>query len=246
MIKAVTIDLWGTLLVDGPGADEDYRRPRLARLHRRLSASGVPMSMLDLERADAEATHRLRRVWQSHRDVAVHMHVANILEALHPTLPGRLPENVLADLVDAYSSPALIVPPALDHAAKAAVEALASRGFILCVVSNIVRTPGLVLRKLLERQGLLERFSVLTFSDECGIRKPDPEIFRSTLRQVGVAPGEAVHVGDDPVLDVKGAKDAGMRAIYLAAQGTFKGHPRPDAVIAGLGELPDAVGGLER
>jgi putative hydrolase of the HAD superfamily len=87
---------------------------------------------------------------------------------------------------------------------------------------------------------------VVTFSDACGIRKPDPEIFRLTLRQVGVAPDQAVHVGDDPVLDVKGPKDAGMRAIHLAARGGFKGRPRPDAVILRLDELPDAVGALDR
>src|SRR5262249_23605550 len=121
---------------------------------------------------------------------------------------------------------------------------LASQGVILCVVSNIMRTPGVVLRKLLGRQGLLERFRILTFSDECGIRKPDPEIFRLTLRQIEVTPGEAVHVGDDPVLDVKGAKDAGLRAIYLTGKSGFKGYPRPDAVIAGLAELPSAVRAL--
>jgi putative hydrolase of the HAD superfamily len=202
------------------------------------------MSMLDLDQAYTEASRQLGRLWQSHRDVAVRAHVTNILEALHPSLPGRLSEDALTALVDAYSSPALMVPPVFDHAAKAAVEALASRGLVLCLVSNIMRTPGVVLRELLARQGLLERFRVLTFSDECGIRKPDPEIFRLTLRQVGIDPAEAVHVGDDPVLDVKGPKDAGMRAIHLSARGGFKGHPGADAVIASLSELPDAVGAL--
>ena len=32
MIKAVTIDLWGTLVVDSPATDERYRRERLAGL----------------------------------------------------------------------------------------------------------------------------------------------------------------------------------------------------------------------
>lgn len=244
MIKAVTIDLWGTLLVDGPGADEDYRRPRLAGLKSRLGALGLPMSMLDLEQAYSQSTRQLAQFWQSHRDVGIRTHVIGLLQALHPSLPGRLSESVLADLVEAYASPALMVPPVFDDAAKAGLDALAARGLIVCLVSNVMRTPGVVLRQLLDRQGLLERFQALTFSDECGIRKPDPEIFRLTLRQVGVAPAEAVHVGDDPVLDVKGAKEAGMRTIHLAARGGFKGYPRPDAVIVGLGELPDALGAL--
>jgi HAD superfamily hydrolase (TIGR01509 family) len=245
MIRAVTIDLWGTLFLDGPVADEDYRRPRLAGLKSRLSSLGIPMSMLDLDQAYTEATRRLERLWQSHRDIAVRAHVSNILEALHPSLPARLSEDALTNLVEVYSSPAQMVPPAFDHAAKAVVDALAARDLVLCMVSNIMRTPGVVLRRLLDRQGLLEQFRVLTFSDECGIRKPDPEIFRLTLRAIGIAPEEAVHVGDSPVLDVKGAHDAGMRAIQLSARGGSKGDPRADAVIANLGELPDAVGALD-
>jgi len=56
MIKAVTIDFWGTLLFDGPGADEDYRRPRLAGLERLLREARIPVSLHDLESAyDASA-----------------------------------------------------------------------------------------------------------------------------------------------------------------------------------------------
>src|SRR5262245_58052539 len=132
MIKGVTIDLWGTLLLDGPGADEDYRRPRLAGLRSRLGALGVPVSPVDLEEAYAESIRQLGLVWQSYRDLAVREHVINLLKAVDPGLPQELSADVLADLVEVYSSPALMVPPVFDHAAKAVVEALASRGLVLC------------------------------------------------------------------------------------------------------------------
>jgi putative hydrolase of the HAD superfamily len=86
----------------------------------------------------------------------------------------------------------------------------------------------------------------LTFSDECGIRKPDPDIFHLALRQVGVLPEQAVHVGDDPVLDVEGARDAGMRVIQVAPTGRATGPVKPDAVVTGLGELPAALDRLGR
>jgi FMN phosphatase YigB (HAD superfamily) len=151
MIKAITIDLWGTLFVDGPGADEDYRGPRLAALKDRLAAAGVPVSRQDLEQAYTIAVHQVGRLWQAHRDVTVRTHVGNLLEAIHPSLLRRLSEDTLNDLVEVYSSPALMVPPVFDHAAKSVVEALASRGLVLCLISNIMRTPGAVLRKLLDR-----------------------------------------------------------------------------------------------
>jgi putative hydrolase of the HAD superfamily len=85
---------------------------------------------------------------------------------------------------------------------------------------------------------------VLTFSDECGIRKPAPEIFLRTLSAMGVAPDEAVHVGDDPVLDVEGARDAGMRTVQVTSSGRATGPVKPDAVVTRLGDLPAALAGL--
>ena len=79
----------------------------------------------------------------------------------------------------------------------------------------------------------------------CGVRKPDPLIFWLTLDELGVAPEHAVHVGDDPVLDVQGAKDAGMRAIHVTASRSSRTRIKPDAVIPDLGQLVLALQGLK-
>ena len=246
MIKAVTIDFWGTLLLDGPGADEDYRRPRLAGLQRVLEGAGIPVSPHDLESAYGHSATHLRRIWQECRDVPVQEHVRAILDGVHPALRHRIDEAVLSALVDAYASPALLVPPAFDHGAKGALEALAAGGLRLCVVSNIMRTPGATLRQLLDRQGLLGLFQVLTFSDECAVRKPAPEIFRLTLERIGVAPAEAVHVGDDAVLDVAGARAAGLRAIHVIGSASPRAALKADAAITELSQLPAALRTLRR
>jgi putative hydrolase of the HAD superfamily len=113
-----------------------------------------------------------------------------------------------------------------------------------------MRTPGVILREILRTYGLLDYFTHLTFSDEVGIRKPDPAIFHRTLRAAGVPPAEAVHVGDDPVLDVEGARAAGMRVIQVTSvrwpRGTWFGRRRPHARIPGLGGLPGALAKLDR
>jgi putative hydrolase of the HAD superfamily len=171
----------------------------------------------------------------------VSQHVRAVLEAVDPTLPEHLAPQQLAALVQAYANPALLAPPAVDEGARGALEWLAARGVTLGVVSNIMRTPGSVLRQILDRAGLLAPLKVLTFSDECGIRKPDPEIFRLTLGQMGVAPEDAVHVGDDPILDVEGARDAGMAVIQVTADGRATAPVKPHAVIRGLRELPAAL-----
>ncbi len=241
MIRAVTVDFWGTLIFDPPSGDDRYKQKRLADFESILRGVGVEVSRRALDRAYQESGRRLGEVWLSNKDVPVQQHVVALLEAVDPELPKRLGPGAMSMLVHAYANPALLVPPTPDLSAKAALTALAAQGIVLCVVSNIMRTPGFVLRKILDGYGLLAPFKLLTFSDECGVRKPAPEIFHLTLRQVGVAPEEAVHVGDDLVLDVQGAQDAGMRVIQVTSGSPAPLSRKPDATIRRLGELPAAL-----
>ena len=241
IIHAVTFDCWGTLLLDSPASDERYRDRRLAGLQRILKTIGVEVSRVELGRAYDASARWLARTWQERRDVPVREHVHEILRTLDPALPERLGTARLSALTEAYANPALLASPELDHSAVSALETLATRGLAIGVVSNVMRTPGRVLRQIFDRSGLLASMKVLTFSDECGIRKPDPEIFRLTLRQIGVAPEDAVHVGDDPILDVEGARAAGMAVIQLAPGGRATAPVKPDAVISELREVPAAL-----
>jgi putative hydrolase of the HAD superfamily len=245
VITAVTLDFWGTLLFDSPAADERYKRERLTRIATLLDAAGFGVSPAQLERAYGESGRALARRWRTLRDMRVEEHILALLRALDPTLPDRCSRDLLAALVAAYATPSLVVPPTFDDTAPEALRALRARGLAIGLVCNTLRTPGRVLRQVLAREGLLEAFSVLTFSDECGIRKPDPAIFHLTLRALGAAPREAVHVGDDAVLDVEGARAAGMRVIQVGTDGGEPDPAAPDAIITRLGELPAALAALE-
>ncbi|PYM40777.1 MAG: hypothetical protein DME12_14410 [Candidatus Rokuibacteriota bacterium] len=211
-----------------------------------LGAAGLRVRATALERGYEESGVFLSRVWSRNRDVPVTEHVRAILAAVDAGLPRRVSGETMAMLVEAYARPALLVPPAVDESARGALEALAARGYTLAIVSNIMRTPGVTLRKLLERFGLLGYFRHTTFSDEVGVRKPDPEIFALTLRAVGAGPESAVHVGDDEVLDIQGARSAGMRVIHVTSDPPRALGPwRPDGAIPQLGGLPDAITQLE-
>ena len=115
-----------------------------------------------------------------------------------------------------------------------------ARGLRLGVVSNTGRTPGRVLRRLLGDAGLLPCFDVLAFSDEAGIRKPAPAMFRRVLDHARVDPAGAVHVGDDAVADVAGARGVGMRAIHYVP---YPAEPAPtaDGVLRRFADLPSLV-----
>jgi putative hydrolase of the HAD superfamily len=246
-IHTVTIDFWGTLLFDGPGTDNRYKRRRMADFEKILKAEGVGVRGADLDRAYDASGEYLHRHWSLRRDVPAEAHVTAILDAIDPELGARLGADVQTRLLDAYSRPALLVPPTVDPGALAALETLCIRGYTLALVSNTMRTPGATLRKLLERLRLLGWFKHTTFSDEVGIRKPDPEIFHLTLRAVGGEPAHAVHVGDDTILDVQGARAAGMRVVQVTdASLRALGARAPDAVVRQLDGLPEVISQLDR
>ena len=210
-----------------------------------LGGFGVKVTAAALDRAYDDSAGYLGRLWAKNRDVAVDEHVRAILGAVDGKLTARVPPDVMTALIDAYARPILMVPPAVDDGARVALERLRGQGLTLAVVSNTMRTPGTTLRKLLERFGLLASFAHATFSDEVGVRKPDAEIFALTLRALRVEPAAAVHVGDDPILDVLGARRAGLRTIQVTgASLEALGADRPDAVIRSLAGLPEAIARL--
>jgi HAD superfamily hydrolase (TIGR01509 family) len=90
------------------------------------------------------------------------------------------------------------------------LAALRARGIRTAAVSNV----GYDLRPVLDGLGLLEHLDAVVLSCEVGAIKPDPAIFLAALRAVGVAPAEALMVGDHPTAD-GGAADCGIRTLLL-------------------------------
>ena len=242
-LRAVTVDFWGTLIHDQPRADDRYRERRLADFAAILGKAGIGVSPRALARGYEASGRELSWVWGQNRDVPVLRHVTSLLEGTRPGLSARLSRSMLAELIEAYGRPALLAPPRPAPGAQEALAALGERGLVLAVVSNTMRTPGAVLRQLLAAADLLTPFAHLTFSDEVGVRKPGAEIFELTLGKLGVSPGEAVHVGDDAVLDVLGARNAGLRVVHVTAAPPAEG-PAADVVIESLGALPAAIDAL--
>jgi putative hydrolase of the HAD superfamily len=239
-IYAVTFDCWGTLLLDGPQADERYKEQRLAAIDAVLKTYGLDFGRTRLSLAYEASARILAHAWKGHRDLSVGEQVNAILEALDPRLVRRIGPRERSAMLSAYAGAALLAPPAVDRGARKSLEWLAERGAAIAVISNTMRTPGEVLGQVLAGAGL-PPFKALTFSDECGVRKPDPDIFRLTLRKIGITPDLAVHVGDDPVLDVEGAREAGMAVIQVTPDGRATAPVKPHAVIRGLRELPAAL-----
>src|SRR2546429_6637604 len=106
MIKAVTIDLWGTVVVDSPSTDERYRRERLAGLETTLLRFGFRVPAADLARAYGAPGRHLARIWRRCRDVPVERHVTLLLHAVDHVLPRSVGSEAVIALTTVYSSPA--------------------------------------------------------------------------------------------------------------------------------------------
>lgn len=90
--------------------------------------------------------------------------------------------------------------------------------------------------------GLSHHFKVSVAAHELGVAKPDAAIFLAACEELGVAPEDAVYVGDDVLLDVQGAQRAGLRAVWMNRTGSAKHLEHevvPDAMVRDFDELLD-------
>ena len=71
----------------------------------------------------------------------------------------------------------------------------------------------------LSGSGMEPYFETLTVSEEVGVKKPNPEIFRYALRKANATPEESVMIGDEMAVDIDGARAAGMDQIFFNPSG---------------------------
>ena len=68
--------------------------------------------------------------------------------------------------------------------------------------------------------GLEPYFETLTVSEEVGVKKPNPEIFRYALQKAGASAEESLMIGDEMAVDIDGARAAGMDTLFFNPTGT--------------------------
>lgn len=75
-----------------------------------------------------------------------------------------------------------------------------------------------------ERTPFAGVFDSVVFSCSCGYRKPDPRLYRQACEELGVAPAEALYVGDGTNDELAGAERVGMRAVQIGASQPWTGE----------------------
>jgi putative hydrolase of the HAD superfamily len=126
--------------------------------------------------------------------------------------------------------------------ARPVLHALRERGLRTGLLSN-THWPRATHEEWLARDGILDLLDARVYTSDLEHVKPHPEAFGELLDAVGVKPDRAVFVGDRLHDDVAGAKEVGMRAVWMRNDVVPSYDVRPDAVIDRLTELVDVVDG---
>lgn len=243
-IKAVTFDLWDTIVHDD--SDEAKRKAKgllSKKAERRhlvweaLNRQG-PIEQAAVERAYDVADAAFNKVWH---DQHVTWTIGERLEVLLKGLGRVLPEADLARIVRAHETMEVDIPPDPIAGIGEALKGLHGR-YKLCIVSDAIVSPGSCLKKLLENHDLARYFDGFAFSDEVGRSKPHRAMFDSAARQLGVSLAEMVHIGDRDHNDVKGPQALGMKAIlFTGARAADKNLTTADAICERHADLPAIV-----
>jgi len=67
----------------------------------------------------------------------------------------------------------------------------------------------------ISKTGLLNYFDLQISAADVNAAKPDPAMFYRALEQTGISADSALHVGDHPVHDIRGARNAGLDAVWI-------------------------------
>jgi putative hydrolase of the HAD superfamily len=242
MIEAVTFDHWNTLVYEDRG---ELRGRRLEAWAGILEDAGFAVERQRLDAAFASSWQRFLEAWQggSRQYTAAEAAVDIVEELGYP-----VPPDVHDKLVVAFSRVDDDVALHLTDGLVDCLGTLRDAGVRLGIICDVGMTPSSALRANLEREGILDMFDGWSFSDDVGVYKPSPVIFKHALEGLGgVAASRAAHVGDLRRTDIVGARDYGMltvryTGVFDDSEGDSAELPEADHVIDNLRVLPDVLG----
>jgi putative hydrolase of the HAD superfamily len=231
-IAAVSFDAGNTLLYCDPSPAEIYST-HLSRHGRRVRAEEVgPVfaeAWAEMQRRTSNGKDRYgsvaggERAWWG-------AFVREVLVRLEHDAPWQ---PLLDDLYSAFCDND--VWKVFDDTVTT-LDAMTAAGVRLAVISNWDHR----LPEILDGLRLTGYFEAIVVSAIEGVEKPSPPIFARTLERLGLDPAAVLHVGDSPLEDYTGARDAGLRSLLIDRKGLFAGEPYDrvsslDEILAILG-----------
>lgn len=202
MLKALSVDLWETLIEAEPGPIETYTYMKLKALWEVLNRYGN----VDFNNV-IEVYKKIIR-YKDHTP-------SHLFAKMIALILGFNNEKVLEEASIAYEHGAYSYKPRIIPGARELLEYAKNSKLRVVVVTNTSFSATGVL-KLLENAGLGDYVDYVASSSDLGVEKPNPRIFQIALRAINVEPYEAIHIGDSCSRDVLGSLLAGLKPVLYA------------------------------
>jgi HAD superfamily hydrolase (TIGR01549 family) len=224
-IKAVIMDFGGTL-AEG---HIDWSEFHMA-VHGYLKGLGYSYSFREISRGMSSALDRLNNVRHRGDELTFEENYDYFLGKMGvPSSP-----ETLTDLHDIFK---VHYKSTFYHCIPEVLIRL-SGGYKLAILSNTMSDQP---REMIVDAGYSDYFEMVVCSRDLGIRKPNPEIFRYMLRNLGVMASETVHVGDSVEADMDGADSVGITGVWIRTQDQPPWHGYS---INSICDLPVFLGNL--
>jgi len=219
-IKAVFFDAAGTLIKPARSVGESYAA--IAAKHgKEVSSTNITERFrtcfdaaprLAFPGATEDTVAALERDWWK----------SLVAQVFEPWSPFVRFEEYFAELFAYFASPNAwtLYPEVLET-----LTSLKERDLILDVISNFDSR----LVRILDGLGAGAQFENIFVSSRVGYAKPDGRIFNAALSCHGLAPAQALHVGDSEINDLRGANQAGLKGI-LVERGKTSAAPASDRI----------------
>jgi putative hydrolase of the HAD superfamily len=205
-IKAVFFDAAGTLIKPARSVGESYaaiavkhgKEVPSTNITERFRTCFDAAPRLAFPGATEDTVAALERDWWK----------SLVAQVFEPWSPFVRFEEYFAELFAYFASPNAwtLYPEVLET-----LTSLKERDLILDVISNFDSR----LVRILDGLGAGAQFENIFVSSRVGYAKPDGRIFNAALSCHGLAPAQALHVGDSEINDLSGANQAGLKGILV-------------------------------
>jgi putative hydrolase of the HAD superfamily len=229
-VKAVLFD-FGDTLVSFEGFDYEAS---LTALHQTLVENGIATPYEKFKKTYFKVRDQLYNEGvTSFKEFNFQIRVSRVLDELGFNLDPT--DLKIISSVESFMLP-FIESLELDEYVPLVLQELKKK-YRLGLVSNFAYPPAI--KQTLRKFGLSEFFDSVVISGDIGWRKPSPKIFEKALEALHVSASEAVFVGDAPFHDIAGARQIGMKTIWLRRLGEKEtaDTSSADRIISGLKEL---------
>lgn len=242
-LRAVIFDLGGTLMYER-GAWEPVIAQADEALTNYLREQGMELNLSSFPR---EFRKRLDRYFRKReKDLLETTYSFVLRDVLDDKGYGDVPETIIRGALDSLFA-VTQTNWVVEEDTLPTLQKLEQDGYRLGLVSNAGDDQDV--QQLLRRFDIAHYFDFVVTSAACSYRKPHPRIFEMALSNWYFLPSEAVMVGDNLDADIRGAKSAGLYAIWLSRRAGYRNGDtlpiQPDANLFTLSDLPALLDRLQ-